>query len=138
MKKNFKKKINGALKVHEFEEPNLDSDSVFLDSVGAINSDLIVGLITLLNGQIIEVKIVTKIYSNSLYVKTQEYILPMYGRINFSLIKSQMMRVISSPWISTTGPHWIFGIFQSKIRSLQVIFNTKSLLENILISSCKT
>ena len=38
-----------------------------------------------------------------------------YTQIKFTLMRSQMIRVISSPWISTTGPQLIFDIFYKKI-----------------------
>ena len=65
----------------------LDADAVLLDRVGGVDRDLVVGLVALLDGEVVVLEVHVE-------VRVDER----------SLMACQMMRVISSPSSSTTVP----------------------------------
>jgi hypothetical protein len=75
----------------------LNADLGALHGIGAVNGDLVVGSVTVLDGEIVVLEIDIDVGQNVLELRVR-----LCGLITFSLIHYQMTFVISSPSTSTT------------------------------------
>lgn len=91
----------------------LDAHVVLLDGLRAVHGHLVVRLVTVLHAQVVPSNggVGALERRGGTQIETATYVcnsMSRKGRMSLSLIASQIMRVISSPRISTTGPALIF------------------------------
>ena len=98
----FESELFNAVSVRS-DRGTLDSNLVLEHGIGTVNSDLVIGSVAILDGQIIVLSLQIQVGSDMLKYKYKRVSGELSGLLTTSLIHCQMTRVISSPSISTIG-----------------------------------